>query len=144
MKFLKESKYLYAILSAISFGAFTSLGKLAMLEINSQTIVTIRFSLLIVSILLFTLLFKNLGYLKVKRKDIPLMAGTGILLSMETLLFWYGLSSANIIPFLAIFWTFPLFDLLIDIGTGKVKNKLYAFIIVLIGAIGVYLGMGGL
>lgn len=139
------SKYIYGLLSAICYGAFTTLGKLSMLELNSQTIVTLRFGLLIITILIATLLFKNLGYLKIKRKDMPLMIFTGAILTVETLLFWLGFSlSLTIIPFLALYWSFPIMNLILDIVSGDMKLYWKPVLLIGIGIIGVILGTGGI
>lgn len=134
--------YIFGFLSAIFFGMITSVGKLAMLQLNSQTMIVLRYTMIVLSCLFLILVFNKWRDLKVRKKHIPIMVFAGILLALETLTFWWGIANFNIIPFLAIYWCFPLMNLGMDIVLKEVKISLPAVIVIIVGVIGVYLGSG--
>lgn len=136
------NKYMYPLMAAICFGSFTALGRLALLDLNSQTIVVIRFSVLCLTILISLAFTKSLYKLKVKPKDIPLIGFMGITLILETLSFWYGLTNYDIIPLLGIYYSFPLMNYIIDVISKDVKLTGLSVVTILVGFIGVYL-IGG-
>jgi len=141
VEYLKNPKvYIFGILSAIFFGTLPIVGKLSMLEMNSQTMVTLRFLMIIAGALIFLLMSGKLKDLIISNRDVPLMLAGGVLLAFETLFFWWGIANVNIIPLLAIYWSYPIFNLSFDIISKEIKFHWYQVAIILIGIIGVYLG----
>jgi len=137
------NKYLFGILSAICFGSIAVVGKLALLESNPQTILLIRFGIVAIVVFLALLLSGQVRALKLKKRTALLMLTVGIFQAVETSLFWFGLSNLTVIELLALFWTYPLFNLMIDISLGKIKDKLKSAVLIIIGIIGVFLASGG-
>ena len=70
------------------------------------------------------------------------MIGIGVFYTIETIGFWIALDNIEIIQLLALFWSFPLMILIIDIILGKIDNKIKSVSLVILGIIGVFLAGG--
>lgn len=128
---------IYGILGALTFSLITPIGKLALVDLDASIILSLRFIIAIILLLL-------IGYIKkekiiLSRKDIIPLTILGSIFTLDTYTYWLALEQLDIVSFLSIFWTFPLFILLIDILYGKVEQIYRSLFIILVGFIGVIL-----
>jgi len=137
------NKYLFAILSALSFGTVAIVGKLALLNTNPQTILLVRYGMISVIMLFAIILAGKVKTLKLNRNTGTLILAVGVLQAVETSLFWFGLDNLTVIELLALFWTFPLFNLMIDMSIGKITQKIKSTLLIVLGIVGVFLASGG-
>lgn len=138
------TKYLWGILASLCLASVTLAGKIAFLELSVQTLLLLRF-LVVVAVVLTILLFsRRLKTLTVKRKHLPLILVTSICLALSNICFWHALTFMYVLPLLAVFWIFPVFSLILDLSANKVKWGYKSMSLVVIGSVGVYLAMGGI
>lgn len=134
-------KYLWGIISAICFGSLTTFAKLSMLDSNAETTLILRFLLVSSIIFIFILLFKDIKLLNIIKNPYKLIL-LGIFFSFETIFFWWALGDMDIIPFLALFWSYPMMILLIN-SVLEYKINLKSIFLVILGFFGVFLATGG-
>ena len=137
------NKYLFGLLSAICFGSIAVVGKLALLESNPQTILITRFGIVAIVMFLSLLLANQVRGLMLKKGVAGFILLLGIFQAVETSLFWFGLDNLTVIELLALFWTYPLFNLVIDISLGKIRDKVKSALLIILGIVGVFLASGG-
>jgi len=138
---MKAIDYIWGILSAICFGALPIIGRFSLIETTAETILFIRFSLVCLIVLMFFFMSKQMKLLKLKKRHIPMMMLAGIAFSFETIGYWIALGNIEIIPLLAIFWTFPMISCVMDMILNR-ELELKLMLLLIIGSLGTFLATG--
>ena len=135
--------YLWGLLSALCLAVITPLGKISLVDISAETILFVRYVLCLVIILITSILVNKYKLLKIPFKKIPMLFLTGVMFALETALFWIALDKIDIIPFISLFWSYPIMLFIIDVVGKELEFNWRIPIIVIVGFIGVFLAWGG-
>lgn len=143
IRIYKKIDYLWGLLSALCLAVITPLGKLALVDINQETILFVRYCLCLAIIFVTALILKKHKLFKVPKSKIPILILTGVMFALETALFWIALGEIDIIPFISLFWSYPIMLFSIDVASKELEFNWWIPILVIIGFIGVFLAWGG-